>query len=88
MSAGSITYKFRAQNVYLVASSAQGNRATILLDGVPIGASAGADVAADGTLSIKANRLYKIVHLPTAGTHTLEIRVDGAGLDAYTFTFG
>ena len=25
---------------------------------------------------------------PFYGEHTLELKVDGAGLDAYTFTFG
>ena len=45
-------------------------------------------VAADGTVTIKANRLYKLVHMPDYGEHTLQLDVEGAGLDAYTFTFG
>ena len=83
-----ITYKFQARDVYLVASSGAGTKVTVLLDGKPVGSNAGDDVASDGTLTVKANRLYKVVHLPDYGEHTLELQVQGGGLDAYTFTFG
>jgi cytochrome c biogenesis protein CcdA/thiol-disulfide isomerase/thioredoxin len=83
-----VVYRYRAQNVYFVASSDKGVNATVLLDGKPIGESAGADVAKDGTVAIKDNRLYHLVHTAGVEEHTLEIRTDSAGLDAYTFTFG
>ncbi|MDB5237784.1 MAG: hypothetical protein JWM46_54 [Candidatus Kaiserbacteria bacterium] len=87
-SAGSITYTFTAKNVYLVASSQKGSSVTILLDGKPVTpANAGTEVAA-GTVMIKDNRLYNLLKNVSGGEHTLEIRVDSAGLDAYTFTFG
>ncbi len=84
----SIVYHYRAQNVYFVASSDKGVKATILLDGKPIEANGGADVAKDGTVMIKDNRLYHLVHTSGVEEHTLEIRTDSPGLDAYTFTFG
>jgi thiol-disulfide isomerase/thioredoxin len=83
-----ITYKYRAMNVYFVASSKNGSKITVLIDGVPAGAHAGADISAEGIGTIKDNRLYKLIQSPSSGEHTLEIRIDGAGLDAYTFTFG
>ena len=87
-SKATITYKFQSKDVYFVASSASGVKVTLMIDGKPIGTNAGADVAADGTVTIKANRLYKLVHMPDYGEHTLQLDVEGAGLDAYTFTFG
>jgi hypothetical protein len=83
-----IIYKYRAMNVYFVASSKNGSKITVLIDGVPAGAHAGADISADGIGTIKDNRLYKLIQSPNSGEHILEIRIDGAGLDAYTFTFG
>ena len=83
-----IVYRYRAQNVYFVASSDKGSKVTILLDGKPIGANGGADVGRDGIVMIKDNRLYHLVHTAAVEEHILEIRADSAGLDAYTFTFG
>ncbi len=83
-----IIYKYQAKNVYFVASSKNGVKAKILIDGAPIGALHGSDVASDGTVTIKDNRLYDLVKGSDYGTHTLEIDIEGSGLDAYTFTFG
>ncbi len=84
-----IVYKYSAKNVYFVASSDNGVKVKILRDGkVLTGAEAGKDVAADGTLTIKENRLYTLVNGADYGEHTLQIEVEGAGLDAFTFTFG
>ena len=87
-SKATITYKFKSKDVYFVASSASGVKVTVVVDDKPVGTNAGADVAADSTVTIKANRLYKLVHMPDYGEHTLQLEVEGAGLDAYTFTFG
>ena len=83
-----ITYKYSAKNVYLVGTASKPVKITILLDGKPISAGRGADVAPDGTAIIQENRLYKLVEGSDYGDHTLEIQVDGSGLQAYTFTFG
>ncbi len=59
----------------------------MLLDGKPItAADAGADVH-DGELTVGSQRLYDLVDLPKAGTHTLTLEFD-AGIDGYAFTFG
>ncbi len=87
-SAAKVVYKFSAKNVYLVGSSDSGATAKVLLDGKPIGSAAGSDVSADGTISIKDNRLYYIVNASDYGQHVLEIDIESGSLDAYTFTFG
>ena len=84
----SITFKYNAKNVYFVASSDPGVTITVLRDGVVVGAERGEDVDSHGQVNIKEPRLYKLINESTAGTHTLEIIVNGPKLDAYTFTFG
>jgi thiol-disulfide isomerase/thioredoxin len=83
-----IIYKYSAKSVYFVASSAEGVSITVLRDGIPVAAQRGEDVDASGRVMIKEARLYKLIAEPDLGTHTLEIIIKGAGLDAYTFTFG
>jgi thiol-disulfide isomerase/thioredoxin len=88
-SPANIVFQYSAKNMYIVASSASGVKVKVLLDGKPIDPSvAGADVAADGTMTIQADRLYSIVQGASYGQHTIELEVEGPGLDAYTFTFG
>jgi hypothetical protein len=83
-----VLYNFDAKNVYMVATSPTGAKLKILIDGAPVGTNAGADVGADSTVTVKDNRLYKLISLPEYGVHTLEIEVESGTLDAYTFTFG
>ncbi len=83
-----ITYQYDAKNVYMVASSVNGTKIQILLDGKPLGNQAGADVSSDSTALIQANKLYSLVNGTSYGEHTLQITVPSGGLDAYTFTFG
>ena len=74
---GRIIYKYRAQNVYLVASSKEGVVVTIKKDGV-----------IQKTITIKEDTLYTIISGTEYGSHTLEIEVPNAGLNAFAFTFG
>jgi len=61
----------------------------VLLDGQPIGQQGGDDVdKATSTATIGADRLYHLVHTTVPGAHILELKVQGVGLQAYTFTFG
>ena len=86
-----IVYKYSAKDLYFVAASKDaqtGATVKIILDGKPLTAEGGADVNADGTATIKENRLYKIVAGTDYGEHTIEIDVTKGTLDAYTFTFG
>jgi hypothetical protein len=83
-----IQFTYNAKDVYFVASSQNGVRVTITVDGKPAGSFAGDDVDSTGGVLIKENRLYKIIHGSNYGKHTLRMKVEGAGLTAYTFTFG
>lgn len=84
-----IEYEYSAHDIDFVASAATPVTLDILLDGKPIGALAGTDVdAKTSTAVIQANRLYNLVHSATPGAHTIQIKAEGAGLQAYTFTFG
>lgn len=72
-----ISYQYSAKHVYMVASA----KTPVILK-----------VSVDGklyrTVTVQADQLYDLVDGSDYGTHTLQIEVDGSGLDAYTFTFG
>jgi thiol-disulfide isomerase/thioredoxin len=72
-----IVYKYNAKHVYMVASAKNPVTLKLTLDGQP-----------HGTVTVQANQLYTLVDGTDYGAHTLQIEVEGAGLDAYTFTFG
>ena len=60
---------------------------TVLLDGRPISSSAaGADVH-QGQVTVRGQKLYSLVSLPSVQNHQLEIKVP-PGVSAYDFTFG
>lgn len=85
---GKIIFKYRARDVYMVAASAAPVKMRILRDGKPVDGFRGADVGEDGFVTVQEQRLYKLVHDENVGEHVLEIEIQGAGLQAYTFTFG
>ena len=88
--AETIEYSYSAHDINFVAAGpAAGVTIKILLDGAPVGSLAGTDVnPTTSTVLIKEDRLYNLVHDATPGAHTIQIQVEGAGLQAYTFTFG
>ena len=78
-----------AKKVYLVLSSAgaRPRKVRISLDGKPIApAAAGADVR-DGVLTVRRQRLYRLVKLSALDEHVLKLRLD-RGVTGYAFTFG
>jgi cytochrome c biogenesis protein CcdA/thiol-disulfide isomerase/thioredoxin len=79
---------FRAREVYLVLGSPDRTRhMQVLLDGHPLSASdAGPDVHG-GSVAVGPQRLYRLVSLPKAGDHLLELRPEN-GTRGYAFTFG
>jgi thiol-disulfide isomerase/thioredoxin len=88
-SGAKIVFEYGAKNLYFVASSDKGVTIKVLRDGQPLGSSSGADVSAtSSTAFIKSQRLYNLIQGSDYGQHTIEIDIEGAGLDAYTFTFG
>lgn len=90
-----ISYVFNAMNVYFVAGAKDANTpvtAEVTLDGAPVPTSLrGSDIyESNGKTYVKVdmNRLYSIIKGTALMHHTLQINSQGAGLDAYTFTFG
>jgi hypothetical protein len=82
----SIVFTFNAQNVYMVASATLGVHAIVLLDGKT--AMMDTNDTKQGSITFKEDRLYHVIKLPTPGIHTLEIKIENPGLQAFTFTFG
>ena len=72
-----IVYKYNAKNVYFVASSTNGVPIKIFQDGKLM-----------NTITIQSNKLYDLITGSDYRKHTLQIEVDGTGLQAFTFTFG
>jgi thiol-disulfide isomerase/thioredoxin len=83
-----IGLSFQARRVFLVLGATEGGgEVEVLLDGKPITErNAGADVR-DGVARIAEQRLYRLVDLPRAGRHSLELRLS-ARTTGYAFTFG
>jgi hypothetical protein len=69
---------FRARDVFLVLSSAGGRPRSvrISLDGKPAGA-----------VTVRRQKLYRLVHLPTVADRELTLRF-ASGVSGYAFTFG
>ena len=85
----SITARFLAAHAYLVMTS-QGNRprtVRVLLDGKPIPASLGGADVHHGLVTVRGQRLYSLVSLPSDQSHLLQLDVP-PGVSAYDFTFG
>ena len=61
----------------------------VLVDGDPPGSAHGLDVDDEGGGTLVRPRLYQLVRQPGAiADRTFEITFDGAGVEAYVFTFG
>lgn len=87
-STGKLVFRYRAMNVYMVASANRPITLRVLRDGVSLNADlAGADVN-DGEVIISDERLYHLISEKEGSEHTLQLEVTGPGLQAFTFTFG
>jgi Thioredoxin like C-terminal domain len=87
-SGAEIDLEFNARRVFLVLGSPDRQRQIqVLLDGKPIPAKlAGADVHRS-RVGVHAQRLYRLVDLPTVAQHRLSLIFD-PGISGYAFTFG
>lgn len=83
---GRIVLPYYAKQVNIVAAGQADLR--ILVDGSPVDESAGLDIAEGGTVHTQDATLYNLVNAQSAASHVIEIQVDGAGFEIYTFTFG
>jgi thiol-disulfide isomerase/thioredoxin len=80
----------QARDVYLVMTSAGGvaRRGRVLLGGKPVPARyAGSDIGPGGWFTVRSERLYSLVKLPTDATFLLKVQLP-LGVSAYDFTFG
>jgi thiol-disulfide isomerase/thioredoxin len=81
--------EFAARRVFLVLGSQRGvpRRLRVMLDGRPVSRrDAGAD-ARGGDVTVRGQRLYRLVDLPRVERHELELRPQ-TGISGYAFTFG
>lgn len=79
---------FRARKVFLVLSSpGRPRRVRVELDGAPLPDRLAGDDVRDGWLTVRADRLYRLVELPATGDGTLTLRPE-RGVRGYAFTFG
>jgi thiol-disulfide isomerase/thioredoxin len=74
---GVIRLRFRAGKLHMVAASDQPVTLAITIDGKP-----------QPAVTVQASRLYTLFDSHDYREHRAEIRIDKAGLRAYTFTFG
>ncbi len=84
-----LALSFQARRVFLVLGSDGGEprEVEVLLDGEPIADGDAGDDVRDARSTITNQRLYRLVDLPEAGRHTLELRFED-GISGYAFTFG
>jgi cytochrome c biogenesis protein CcdA/thiol-disulfide isomerase/thioredoxin len=83
-----VSLRFQARRAFLVLGSEDRPRSLrVLLDGKPISAADAGEDVHDGAATVSDQRLYRLVDLPRAGDHTLELRFE-PGIEGYAFTFG
>jgi cytochrome c biogenesis protein CcdA/thiol-disulfide isomerase/thioredoxin len=86
--AGSIRLGFQARRVFLVmGSEGAPGEVEVLLDGERIPADFAGEDVRGGSATVTGQRLYRLVDLPDAGEHSLELRLE-PGVSGYAFTFG
>jgi thiol-disulfide isomerase/thioredoxin len=86
-----ITFRFHARDLHLVLGSA-GNkpvRFRVTIDGKAPGQAAGVDSAADGSGTVKEQRLYQLIRQKgPIEDRTFTIEFLDPGVEAFSFTFG
>jgi thiol-disulfide isomerase/thioredoxin len=83
-----IAAEFGAEKVFLVLGSPGATRELrVLLDGEPIPDSLAGEDVHGGVARISGQRLYRLVDLPRAGRHRLDLEFE-PGISGYAFTFG
>lgn len=74
---GKIVMRYRGKNVFMVASANDEVQIEVFRDGKSV-----------RELTVKNDRLYKLIEDESSEEHILEIQIKGTGLRMYTFTFG
>jgi cytochrome c biogenesis protein CcdA/thiol-disulfide isomerase/thioredoxin len=89
VSGAEIQARVTARRVFLVLSSEGGRprQVQVLLDGKPVPDSEAGNDVRGGVLTVRDQRLYRLVSLPKVEDRRLTLRVP-AGVSGYAFTFG
>jgi thiol-disulfide isomerase/thioredoxin len=83
---GKLLLNFESKEVFLVMRPTNGqSKVRVLVDGKP--QYFGDDVQ-DGLVTVSADTLYKLVKLPKAENHILELQFEDNSIELYAFTFG
>lgn len=89
---GRIVYRFHARDLHLVLGPSKDGkpvRFRVSIDGAAPGASHGSDIQADGSGTVKEQRLYQLVRQTgQVADRTFTIEFLDPGVEAYAFTFG
>ena len=84
---GSIKVLFDAKEVNIVTEN--NAQLEIFLDGVPLTKEhAGLDIKFENKMDVSNAGMYNIINTETSISHIMEIRIEGKGFQAFTFTFG
>ena len=84
---GVIKVLFDAKEVNIVTENYA--QLEILLDGIPLTEKyAGSDIKSSNKIEVSTPGMYNIISSETSITRTMEIKVEGKGFQAFTFTFG
>ena len=78
---------FESKEVFLVARSKNGKvgRLKVYLDNQMQAFGADSD---NGMVSVESDKLYKLINLPSPGSHELKIEFQDENVEVYAFTFG
>ncbi|MCE9578050.1 MAG: redoxin domain-containing protein [Deltaproteobacteria bacterium] len=87
-----IVVRFHARDLHIVMGPARAGaavRVRITLDGAPLGAARGEDVAPAGDILVTEPRLYQVVRQPgPVRDREVELQLLEPGLEVFSFTFG
>jgi len=87
-----IVFRFHARDLHLVlgpAPNGQPVRFRVMIDGRAPGDDHGSDVTAEGSGTVREQRLYQLLRVNhPGGDHTFVIEFLDPGVEAYSFTFG
>ncbi|MBI5310647.1 MAG: cytochrome c biogenesis protein DipZ, partial [Actinobacteria bacterium] len=79
--------RFNARRVFLVLGSRGAKRVRVRLDGRPVSTADSGDDTRDSVVTVRGQRLYRLIDMPKVGKHTLTVLPD-RDVSAYAFTFG
>lgn len=84
-----LTLRFDAKEVFLVMRPRSFEpHVEVRLDGSSITNNVAGEDVINAVVTVKEDRLYKLINLNEAGEHVLELKFLDGGVELYVFTFG